>query len=283
MDNGSDAGFAAPLASEFPEVEVLSLPDNLGYAGGCNAGIVWARRTGAEYVLLLNDDATIAADALTALATRAAVEESPVLVAPKIMNSRRDDTIWSAGGYIRRPWLKADHFGEGQPADSHNEPREVEWASGCALFFPLALVDAIGPMDDRYFLYLEDVEWCLRAHARGFRVLYEPTAVVRHEVSAATGQLDTRIKRYYSYRNYYLLAFQHSGVFGRAWFACHFGITFGKVGLRWLTSSYYRNDPWYHARTRAMFDVLRRRWGKAPYGDDMRRADATPVTYEVTA
>jgi hypothetical protein len=283
VDNGSAPGFAGPIAAEFPEVQVASLPENMGYAGGCNAGIEWARRERAEYVLLLNDDTTVAPDILRALVARSATLPGPAIVAPKILTGRLPDTIWSAGGFVRRPWFKADHVGEGQSVDAHQEARDVEWASGCALFFPMSLVDAIGPMDDRYFLYLEDVDWCLRARSQGLRVLYEPAARVWHEVSAATSQLDTRVKRYYSYRNYYLLAITHSGFLGRVWIALHFGVTLAKISARSTLFAGYRNNPWYHARTRAMFDFLQRRWGKAPYGDEPRTSSAAATPGEVPA
>jgi GT2 family glycosyltransferase len=281
IDNGSQPGFAGPLRAEFPEVEIISLPENLGYAGGCNAGIDWAREHSAEYVLLLNDDTTVHPGLVRALLRRAKAVELPAIIAPKILMAHRPGITWSAGGFIRRPWFKADHLGEGEPAAANSEACEVEWASGCALFFPLSLAGTIGPLDERFFLYLEDAEWCLRARRRGFPVWYEPAAEVWHEVSAVAGRLDTRIKRYYSYRNHYLLAFSHTGLTGRMWFGFHYVVTLAKCGLRWLLFPAYRRNSWYHARTRALLDVARQRWGKAPYDDQLPEPAAVTTPGEV--
>ncbi len=275
LDNGSGAGFGAQIAAEFPDIDVVSKPENRGFSAACNGGIAWARSRGAEYVLLLNDDTTADPDLLRRLVDRSEAYDRRAIVAPVIMSGER---VWSAGGYIRRPWLRADHY------ETPNGTREVEWASGCALLAPLSLVDEVGPMDERYFLYLEDVDWCLRVRERGFSVVIEPEARLQHEVSATTGRLESRVVRYYTYRNQYLLAFTHSGLMGKLFFAAHYAITLAKIGCRSLMPGYGRS-PWYHARTRAMFDFLRRRWGKAPYSDSAspRPADAGARRHTVTA
>jgi hypothetical protein len=265
LDNGSEAGFGAQMAAEFPHVDVVSMRENHGFSAACNGGIAWARARDADYVLLINDDTTADPGMLRALVDRAEAYGRRAIVAPLIMSGER---VWSAGGYIRQPWFKADHY------ETPNEAREAEWASGCALLAPLSLVDTVGPMDERYFLYLEDVDWCLRARERGFSVVIEPEARLQHEVSATTGRLESRIVRYYTYRNYYLLAFTHSGLLGKLFFAAHFAITLAKIGCRSVMPG-YRRSSWYHARTRALADFLRRRWGKAPYGDETSAPPAT--------
>ena len=268
IDNGSRRGSADSISSEFPEINVLSLPANLGYGGGCNAGLAWARDKGLDYALLLNDDTTADPELLTALVDRAEKTEGPTVVAPKILISQHPGIIWSAGGRLRWPWFKADHIGVGDDQAQHSEPREVEWASGCALLVPISVIDAIGPMDERYFLYLEDVEWCLRLRRHGVRVWYEPKARLWHEVSASVERIDDRIVRYYTYRNYYLLAFTHGGLAGRVWFGLHYAVTLLKIGVRTAFFPSYRRNSWYHARTRAMIDLFRGRFGKAPYSDE---------------
>ncbi|MFQ5473934.1 MAG: glycosyltransferase family 2 protein [Dehalococcoidia bacterium] len=268
VDNGSRPGFAESLASEFPDVEVLTLPHNLGYAGGCNAGLRWAREQGLDYALILNDDTTADPELIGALVARAEQVGGSAIVAPQILKTQQPNLVWSAGGLIRRPWFKADHIGAGENRTRYREAREVEWASGCALLVPLSVIDTVGPMDDRYFLYLEDVEWCLRMRRHGISVWYEPKALLWHDVSASVRSMDDRIVRYYSYRNYYLLAFTHTGVAGRLWFGLHFATTFLKIAIRTALFPSYRRSAWYHARTRAMVDFLRGRFGQAPYADN---------------
>jgi GT2 family glycosyltransferase len=125
----------------------------------------------------------------------------------------------------------------------------------------------VGPLDERYFLYLEDVEWCLRARRHGVEVWYEPDARLWHEVSASMEGLDPRVVRYYAYRNYYLLAFGPTPSVAKPWFAAHLLVTLAKIGIRSTFFPRYRRDDWYHARTRALLDFLLRRFGKGPYID----------------
>jgi len=264
VDNGSPLNIGRTLAAEFPPVEVIRLEDNGGYAAGCNAGLRWAQDRGIDYALLLNDD-TIADPGMVSALVDRAHSLGGAIVAPKILHSSEAGAVWSTGGRIRRPWFKADHIAS-DVADS-DEARQVEWASGCALMVPVPLLSRVGVLDERYFLYLEDVDWCLRALRHGVPVWYEPAAKLWHEVSSSVDDLDNRSVRYYSYRNHYLLAFTHSGWVGRFWFSLHFTITWAKIAARTAFFPRYRRDGWYHARTRAMFDFLRGRFGRAPYDD----------------
>lgn len=282
VDNGSGDGSAERLSVRYPSADVIALADNGGYAAGCNAGIEWATGVDAEYVWLLNNDTTVEAGSLRQMVDWCeSRSDAGSIVAPKIISS---DTgrIWSAGGVIRRPWFKADHIGLGEEQDSHADPGRVEWASGCSLFFSQATADKVGPMDERYFLYLEDADWCLRAARNGIATWYVPDARIRHEISATTNTLDPRIPRYYAYRNYYLLAFAHSSLVGRIGFATHLIATLAKIAFRSAFFASYRRDSYYHARTRAIADFLLRRFGKAPFSDYQEPAVAIEPVREVT-
>ncbi len=278
VDNGSTDGSADLVKGEFPEVNLLTLPSNRGYAGGCNAGIVWAREAGMRYVWLLNNDATVDAKALQALVTSAEdlrAMGSKAILAPKILLAEAPGKVWFAGGSLRWPWLEREHIGIGEEEDRHDTPRQIEWASGCALFFPLAIADIIGPMDERYFLYLEDVDWCLRARRHGIPIWFVPGARLWHDVSRSVGDLDSRHLRYYFSRNYFILAFDHCGVVGRMWASLRLSVTLLKVGVRVLFFPSYRRDAYYPSQTRALLDFLRRRFGKAPFPDE---SDTAPVS-----
>src|SRR5207248_10291685 len=95
----------------------------------------------------------------------------------------------------------------------HREPRRVDWATGCALFLAAPTFRRLGPIDEDYFLYLEDTDWCLRAARLGVETWLIPGAVIRHEVSASVRALPQAAVRYYAYRNQYRLEFRH----GPAW------------------------------------------------------------------
>jgi GT2 family glycosyltransferase len=271
VDNGSTDDSAKSLQRDYPHVDVIPLPKNLGYGGGCNAGIAWAIRSGLDYVLLLNNDTVIDPAAITTLVARASSlrrTNTDAILAPQILYASQPSTVWSAGGSISGPWLDRQHVGMGDDARLHRAPAQVKWASGCSLFCSIDTARRIGPFDERYFMYLEDVEWCLRARRMGVQTWYTPEARLWHDVSLTARQVDARHLRYYFARNYYLLAFQHGGLAGRAWATSRLAITLAKSCLRSLFFASYRRDSLYHSQTRAILDFLRGRFGPAPYPVD---------------
>ena len=271
VDNGSTDGSGHQLASEFSEVNVLALESNLGYAGGCNAGIKWAEQSGAEYVWLLNNDTTVDSSSLKSLVTRGEELRSggaTAILAPKILFTAEPNKIWSAGGSLRWPWLERVHVGMGDEDNSFTMPAQLDWASGCSLFFPTSVANDVGPLDERYFLYLEDVDWCLRARRRGTQIWFVPEARIWHNVSQSVKTVDSRDLRYYVNRNYYILAFDHCGPIGRAWAALRLVVTLLKATVRSLLFASYRRDSYYQSQTRALLDFLRGRFGRAPFSEE---------------
>lgn len=266
VDNASTEDPRPTVGSELPDAILVPLSRNGGYAAGCNAGVEAAIEAGATRVLVLNNDATLEPGALAALA--AADEETPGRVlAPLIVYADRPGTVWSAGGTVYLPMLRNHHIGLGDPLELHRQPRRVAWASGCALFFSAATWRRVGQMDESLFLYLEDVEWCLRARRAGVEVWTVPDAVVRHEVSRTTATLPAGEVRYYSYRNLYRLGFRHAPLWDKPVIALELAWTLAKTGVRWLAFPTYRNDSHYHARTRAIRDVVTGHWGPIPAAD----------------
>jgi GT2 family glycosyltransferase len=286
IDNGSTDASVSELQCEFPAIEVLDLGANTGFAGGCNRGIEWARGIEARYVWLLNNDTTVDETCLAALVERAESSGSDEILAPKILRSQQTNEVWSVGGIVRWPWLEREHIRQVESSRNQVGQHPVAWASGCALFFSMNVADIIGPLDERYFLYLEDVDWCLRGRRKRVMTWVVPDAVIWHEVSATTNTLNSRIIRYYENRNYYLLAFSHCGPVGKLWAAGRIAITLLKTGLRVIVSPSHRRDDHYHAQTRAIFDFLRGQFGKAPYSDALTNADAelakqAPKSHEI--
>ncbi|HEX5478303.1 MAG TPA: glycosyltransferase family 2 protein [Dehalococcoidia bacterium] len=284
VDNGSTDDSARRLRADFATVDVLALPKNAGYAGGCNAGVRYVQQRGVQYVWLLNNDTSVESDALDALLD-AAGRRPRTIFAPKILRRDADGagTIWSVGGTLRRPWLGRTLRGEGAHPGDYPDSVEVPWASGCSLFAAAEVFDAAGLLDERYFMYLEDVDWCLGAYRRGIATMFVPEARLWHGVSRSVRRLDPRIARYYDCRNYFLLAFRHGGVPGRLWAAGRYAVTALKIGVRVAVSPKHRRDSYYHAQTRALWDALRGRWGKAPYDDAPVDARPRSAVHEAVA
>jgi hypothetical protein len=195
VDNGSGPEVVARIRARFPDQWILALPANEGYAGGNNAGIAAALAAGAQAVLLLNNDAQVAPDFLTFLlwavnADRGiAAVSSAILRAdhPEMLDVAWLDLYWGHG-IVRRRGVNA------LPGDGFAQRREVDAAVGCCLLMTREALQAIGPLDDAYFAYHEEVDWCLRARRAGYRLCYEPLARVWHGGSKSTERFDQPLR-----------------------------------------------------------------------------------------
>ncbi len=177
VDNGSSDGSVEYLAAEWPAVRVLALPENCGFAGAVNAGIAAGE---GEYVALLNNDVELEPGWLAATTAVLEREPSTASVASKLLEWSRRNVLDGAGdlvgwdGYcVRRGKGQRDR---GQYDASH---RVLSACAAAALYRRRAL-EEVGTFDERFFAYIEDVDWGLRAQLAGWDCSYEPTAVAYH-------------------------------------------------------------------------------------------------------
>ena len=209
VDNCSDEDPTAAVTASCPDAVVERLAENSGYAAACNHGVQVGAARGADRVLVMNNDAELTAGALDRL-TAADREHPGCILAPLIVYADAPNEVWSAGGYLEPPCVRNHHLGLGEPRAAYASARPVEWATGCALYFSIATFVRVGPFDEAFFLYLEDVDWCLRARRVGITTWIIPEAIVRHDVSRTTAGLPSETIRYYAYRNHFRLAFRHA-------------------------------------------------------------------------
>jgi GT2 family glycosyltransferase len=199
VDNGSTDGSADAIAERFPDVELIRAGVNLGFAGGNNAGIRRALDRGADWVLLVNNDATVEPGIVDALAAAAESRPDAGVLACKVLFAD-SNRLWYAGAGFN-PYLgRSRHERFGKP-DEPGTLRDTARATGAGMAVSRAAIDAAGLLDEEFFLYAEDLEWCLRIQAAGFAVVYVPDARVRHRVTAASGGAGSPTASYYEARN----------------------------------------------------------------------------------
>jgi len=196
VDNGSTDGSDDVVEERFPVVELLRLDTNLGFAGGNNAGIRLAFERGADWVLLLNNDAVAEPGLAAALDRAAAGRPDAGLLACKILNEDGVGVQYAGASFNAR-------FGYSGRVSTTGPDRlrDVGRADGAALVVSRAAVERAGLLDESLFLYVEDVEWSLRIRTAGFAVVFVPDARVRHKGSAATGGPVSTTNLYYDTRN----------------------------------------------------------------------------------
>jgi hypothetical protein len=198
VDNHSADGSVARLRREFPAVDVLENAENLGFAGGCNAGIRAALADPAvAYVLLLNNDTRVAADLVTRMV--AAAEADPTVAVVGAVNAAGGGYT-SSGGWLR--WWTgryADVFDERPAAEVCREPAiDVDTVAGSSMLVRAGPLRAGVLLDAAFFCVWEETDWCLRLRAQGGRVVLATGARLEHRISTTMGK---PLQLYYRFRN----------------------------------------------------------------------------------
>ena len=196
VDNASGDGTVAAINERYGDrVDLLVNDANLGYAGGNNAGIRRALEQGARFIMLLNNDTTVAPHFVDHLLSPLRENEKLGITAPKIYFAEPSNRIWYAGGEVALWKGTARHIGI-RDADrgQYDRPHDVDYASGCCFLARREVFERVGLLDERYQAYFEDTDWCMRARRAGFGVRYVPAAHVWHRISASTGGQVSRRK-----------------------------------------------------------------------------------------
>jgi GT2 family glycosyltransferase len=192
------------LKTDFPSIKLIKSNENLGFAGGNNLGLNHA--TG-EYILFLNNDVEIDASSLVEL--KEILDEYPncVAVSPKIYYYEAPNMFQYAGGFRMNPFtLKNTHRGTGQIDEGqYDETVETDYAHGACMMIRKADLDEIGVMDETYFLYYEEQDWCERMLRKGKTIMFAHKAKIYHKESISTGK-GSALKTYYLNRNRLLFA-----------------------------------------------------------------------------
>lgn len=181
VDNGSTDDSVAYVQQHFPQVQLICLPQNVGFAAGNNVGM---RAATTPFVALLNNDTRAEPGWLAALVAAAQSNPTVGMVASKMVFYDRPHIINSAGICLDRVGIAWDRFGGRVDDTADTATTEIFGASGGAVLYRRAMLQEIGLFDEDFFAYLEDVDLAWRARWAGWRCLYVPTAVVHHHHSA---------------------------------------------------------------------------------------------------
>ena len=203
VDNGSEDGSADAVAERFPDVELIRAGVNLGFAGGNNVGIRRALDRGADWVVLVNNDATVADDLVAAVVAAAGRQPGAGALAGKVYVDDPPKVLWYAGGSFEpRVGYSGRVRGAGKRDDGSDDAEiDVDWGTGALLAVSREAIERVGLLDEELFAYLEDVDWCLRIRDAGLRVVFAPGLRAWHRVSASTGGAASTTSLYYHCRN----------------------------------------------------------------------------------
>lgn len=210
VDNGSDDGSEETLRSQFPTREFLQTGENLGYAGGNAAGMLYAVERGAFAVLVINPDCIVEHGFLGPLVKELVEHEETGATGPVQLNLENSKLVWANGGSRFSPW--SSQVSPDGPSGPHDPPREgrfrVGFVCGACILLRAEAIREVGPFDPRLFLFSEKPDWCMRAESRGWQTVTVGAARVTHEGSVSTRNA-RRASTFYMCRNACWVARRH--------------------------------------------------------------------------
>lgn len=189
VDNGSNDGSKEMTAERFPDVTYIGLPSNVGLAKALNIGI---RQSKGEFILIVNPDIAVLEGAVERLHAFLQQNPSVALVGPRLVNPDRTTQlscykfpsrmipVYRRTPLGRLPWAR-NTLSEYLMLDwGHDENKPVDWVLGASMLIRKSAIDAVGLMDERFFLYFEDVDWCRRFWKHNWKVMYIAEATMVH-------------------------------------------------------------------------------------------------------
>lgn len=267
VDNGSTDG-SQDMLSDYTltnmKYKFIETNVNLGYAGGNNFGLKYSFKEGFDYAILLNNDVILPKDILTKLVGIAEKDPKIGLLAPKMYFAKgyefhkdrykKEDlgkVIWYAGGFIDWDNVYSGHRGVDEvDRGQYDKEIEIDAANGACLLIRNKVIADIGYLRDRYFMYWEDADFCIRAKKAGWKIVYTPETCLWHKVSASSG-IGSNLNDYFLTRNRL--------DFGLRYASFKTKMSLIKESLRFLV----RGRPWQKIGVR---DYYLGRWGKGSWG-----------------
>jgi GT2 family glycosyltransferase len=208
LDNNSQDGSREAISSLHPQVELVELQKNHGYAGNNNVGIEIALKQGAKWIFVLNEDTILDPGCVTSLIKVGERDSGIGIVGPMVYHSDEPETIQSAGGLLGRFWQSLHRGKDEVDRGQFSKPAPVEWISGCAIMVRREVIEQVGMIDPRFFIYWEETEWCMRASKAGWKIMHVPQAKVWHKGVQRSYQPKPSFY-YYATRNHFLVLAKH--------------------------------------------------------------------------
>jgi GT2 family glycosyltransferase len=197
VDNGSSDGSVDYIKKNFPKFSIIDLKENTGFSPAVNLGIKKAK---GKYIFLLNNDTKVDKNCIKYLVETLNKKHDVGMVAAKMLNFYTPELIDSAGDYIDVVG-HANNIGLGEKdGPKYNKEDYVFLVTGGGSLIRKKVFEQVGLLDDSYFAYFEDVDFCLRAQFQGFKGYYQPKAVVYH-IHMATSSKNPAFKEYLQFRN----------------------------------------------------------------------------------
>jgi GT2 family glycosyltransferase len=271
VDNDSTDGSFHKLGGDVAEksfkldITLIQTGSNLGFAGGNNVGIMDAYRQGYPFYWLLNNDTVIEPDALATLVR--VMEDKSIGICGSKIYYHGTNLIWFAGGRVNK-WLgETTHTGAAElDKGQYNASSEVDYITGCSLFFRRELIETVGLMNDDYFLYFEETEWNLRASNMNWKLVYVPESVVHHKVSVSSGGEKNLAPYvfYYNLRNAFMMIYRTQSFSKRGTAFIYMILKYLKFTLKIIIKNQDRKNERFWYLNQGVKSIFTKKMGKHP-------------------
>jgi hypothetical protein len=226
VDNGSKDIFKLPETLQEKNITLIRSDSNTGFSGGYNIGMKDALDRGAEFILIINNDTIVDPDMIQHLLEVLESKSEISVTTPKIYFAKghefhkdrytKEDlgrVLWFAGGHT--DWNNAMSIHRGIDEVDHGQYDTTEptkFATGCCMMFKRGVLEKVGLLDERYFLYYEDADLNERITRAGYKMYYVPTAILTHVNAASTGGAGNVLHDYFLTRNKMLFGMTYAPI-----------------------------------------------------------------------
>lgn len=258
VDNASTDGSPEALC-KLQDIELIRSQVNKGFSGGMNLGINYALKNMADYVVVLNNDTIVDPGFITNLLKETGRAQ---IISPKIYfaagyefhksrykKSDLGKVIWYAGAKIDWDNIIGVHIGVDEVDHGQFKTGKVALATGCCMMVSSDVFRKIGLLNEKYFLYLEDMDFSFRAKRAGFEILFDSASIIWHKNASSAGGSGSKLQDYYITRNRLLFGFKYAKF---------------KTKMALLKSIFIqsKNNP---AKRKALLDFLTLKYGKQSF------------------
>lgn len=184
VDNSPEENFERELKKKFPETNYIGSPANLGFAAGNNQAIKKVLKSESKYILIINPDVAVGKTFFRPLLSNFAKDKKAGIAAPAIRHQQKGVTFFGLAGRVDWKTGKATHLNL-RRLPKNKAVEKAEFVTFACVLIKAEVFRKVGLLDERYFMYLEDVDFCLTARKAGFRILLDAGVVVDHQTSSS--------------------------------------------------------------------------------------------------
>lgn len=255
VDNHSTDGTVKEIEQKYPQIVILKNKSNLGWTGGNNTGILYSLKEETDFIIILSNDLVVEKNFIDTLIQP--FEDMRVgIVGPTILTSPEKKIIKSAG-YKFNKKLVAKPFGSGKKNEHlHAKNRMVEMVQGAAMGIRSEVFRKVGLLDDKFFIYFEESDFCMRTRKAGYSIVAVANSIIYH-IEAATTVFNSPFHTYYNTRNHLLFIEKY----GRKKILINVMYDSLQLAARKLK---HGDSGWKYVLL-GVFDYLFRRFGKRVY------------------